>query len=61
MSAAVILMLMFVGVLLMVLGHYQKRIAALTDNPVTKVRIVPRTLYEEQLGVDWTSQSLAPA
>jgi hypothetical protein len=24
------------------------------DEPVTKVRIVPRTLYDEQLGVDWT-------
>jgi hypothetical protein len=57
----VIMMMVFVGVLLTVVGHYQRRIVALTENPVTKVRIVPRTLYDEQLGVDWTSESLAPA
>lgn len=57
----VIMVLVFAGMMLVVIGHYRRRIVALTDNPLTKVRIVPRTMYDEQLGVDWTSESLAPA
>jgi hypothetical protein len=60
MMASVVISLLSLGVLLVVVGHYQRQIDALSLHPVTKVRIVPRTLYEEQMGVDWTSQNLAP-
>jgi hypothetical protein len=59
MAACVIVALIALGVLMVVVGHYQRQINALVANPTTKVRIVPRTLYEEQLGVDWTSQNNA--
>jgi uncharacterized membrane protein len=42
---------------LMVIGHYERRVRTLEANPRERVRIVPRTLYDEQLGVDWVSES----
>ncbi len=47
------------AVVLILNGYYLTRINALENNPVTKVQIVPRTLYEEQLGIDWTSTASA--
>jgi hypothetical protein len=44
-----------VAVYLMLVGHYRGRIDALQRNPVTQFKIVPRTLYEEQLGITWAS------
>lgn len=43
---------------LMVIGHYERRVRALENNPRERVRIVPRSMYDEQLGVDWVSESL---
>lgn len=50
-------MLLCVGVALVSAGHYRRRLDALEANPVTRVRIVPRTLYDEQMGVDWRTES----
>jgi hypothetical protein len=36
-----------------------ERIEAL-QNPVTKVKIVPHTMYEDQMGITWTSEAVAP-
>ena len=44
---------------LILVGHYERRIAALEANPRIQMRIVPRTLYEEQTGVDWVSNANA--
>lgn len=46
-----------VGVLFVVVGHYEGRVAALENNPVTRTRILPRTQYDDLMGVDWTSES----
>jgi hypothetical protein len=51
------LLLMFAGASLAMAGHYRRRIAALEENPVTRVQIVPRTVYDEQMGTDWRTDS----
>jgi hypothetical protein len=33
---------------------------SLQQNPVTKVKIVPRTMCEDQMGITWTSEAGAP-
>jgi hypothetical protein len=53
-------LLMFVASVaasLIVVGHYERRIAAMEKYPRERVRIVPRTLYEEQTGVNWISEA----
>jgi len=46
-----------VGLMLMVIGHYERRLQTMERTPRERVRIVPRTLYEEQLGVDFVSKA----
>ena len=46
-----------VAAILMMVGHYERRIKALENNPRERVRIVPRSTYDDQLGIDWTSSS----
>jgi hypothetical protein len=48
------------ALIMMVTGYYMERIEALQQNPVTKVKIVPRTMYEDQMGITWTSEAGAP-
>ena len=55
MSAALTLVLS--GVALAVAGHYRAKVAALEQNPITRVRIVPRTMFEDSMGVNWVSES----
>ena len=43
------------GVLLVVVGWYESRIAAMVKNPVTRTRLVPRTQYDDVMGVDWVT------
>ena len=38
---------------LILIGHYERRITAMEMNPRERIRIVPRTYYEEQTGVNW--------
>lgn len=52
-----LLSLFLLGVLMVVVGHYRGRLSALTANPVTRVKFIPRTLFDEQMGVDWTSDA----
>lgn len=48
---------MAVAGMLMTIGHYERRIDAMNANPRVRVKLVPRTMYEEQTGVDWVSTS----
>ena len=50
------LLLVFVGIVLALVGHYRGRIQAMERNPVTRTRIVPRTMLEDTMGVDWVGQ-----
>lgn len=49
--------LLCVGVCFAIAGHYRSKIDALERNPVTRMRIVPRTMYDDMMGVDWVSES----
>lgn len=49
--------LTFAGIALAMAGYYRGRIAALQKNPVTRVRIVPRTMYDDVMGVNWVSET----
>lgn len=48
--------ILFLGLTLAITGYYRSRVDALIKNPVTKVRIVPRTMYDDVTGVDWVSE-----
>lgn len=50
------LALIFVGLVLVLAGHYRARIRAMERNPVVRTRIVPRTMLEDTMGVDWVGQ-----
>lgn len=56
----IIVLTMAVALLAMVSGYFMERIEALQKNPQTKVKIVPRTMYEDQMGITWTSEAGAP-
>jgi hypothetical protein len=53
---ALLLTMLFIGILLAVTGYYRSRLDALTRNPVTRVRIIPRTMYDDVTGVDWVTE-----
>jgi hypothetical protein len=55
-SPIVAVCLVSIALVSIVVGYYDGRLQALRTNPVVKVHMVPRTLYEEQLGVAWTSR-----
>ncbi len=42
---------------LMLVGHYERRVRALETNPRERIRIVPRSYYDEQTGADFQSGS----
>lgn len=46
-----------VAAIMIVIGNYERRIAALEKNPRERVRIVPRSTYEDQMGMDWVSST----
>jgi hypothetical protein len=48
---------MFAGASLAMAGHYRRCIAALEEHPVTRVQIMPRMVYDEQMGTDWHTGS----
>ena len=50
------MVLLFVGITLAIVGYYRSRLDALIRNPVTRVRIVPRTMYDDVTGVDWVTE-----
>jgi len=50
-----VLALVLCGLLITVTGYYRGRIAAMESNPVTRVRIIPRTMYDDMMGVSWES------
>ena len=50
------LTMLFIGITLAITGYYRSRLDALKRNPVTRVRIVPRTMYDDVTGVDWVSE-----
>ena len=51
-----LMMLVFTGLTLTITGYYRSRIDAMIRNPVTRVRIVPRTMYDDVTGVDWVTE-----
>lgn len=50
-----------VAAIMIIVGNYERRIAAMERNPRERVRIVPRSAYEDQMGLDWTTTSAAAA
>lgn len=38
-------------------GNYERMIAAMEKHPRERVRIVPRSVYEDHVGVDWTTST----
>lgn len=56
-SMSLLIALMLVGVAIACVGHYRAKIEALERNPVTRVRIVPRSMYDDAMGMDWVSES----
>lgn len=50
-------MMCLVGVLITVVGHFRRRIEAMERNPSTRVRIIPRTMYDDMLGLNWISEA----
>ena len=44
-----------VSLALILVGHYERRVRVLESTPQTRIRLVPRTYYEEQLGVKWST------
>ena len=46
----------FVGIILAIVGYYRSRLDAIARNPVTRVRIIPRTMYDDVTGVDWVTE-----
>ena len=48
------------AVALILAGHYERRLGVLRDSPRERIRIVPRTLYDEQTGVAWTTTTSDP-
>jgi len=52
-----LVVVLFIGVLLMVCGHYRSQISAMKANPQTHVRIIPRTMYDDVMGVNWVSEA----
>ena len=59
-SQLIIVLIMAAALLMMTSGYFMERIEALQKNPQTKVKIVPRTMYEDQMGIIWTSEAGAP-
>lgn len=51
------LTLLFIGMLTLLSGHYQARLKAMEMNPVVRTRIMPRTMYDDVMGVDWVSRA----
>jgi hypothetical protein len=43
--------------LAMVSGYFYGTNRGITKNPQTKVKIIPRTMYEDQMGIMWTSEA----
>lgn len=52
-----LLLLVVVGACIALVGNYRSQIDAMKRNPVTRVRIIPRTMYDDVMGVDWVSES----
>lgn len=50
-------LMVFSGGILILCGNYERRIKALETNPITRIKIVPRSAYDDQSGVQWTSTS----
>jgi hypothetical protein len=50
-------LLMVAAVAMILVGHYERRIRVIEANPQTRIRIVPRTLYDQQLGVSWSTEN----
>jgi hypothetical protein len=46
-----------VAAIMIVVGNYERRIAAMENNPRERVMIVPRSTYEDQMGLDWTTST----
>jgi hypothetical protein len=46
-----------VAAIMIVIGNYERRIAAMEKHPRERVRIVPRSTYEDQMGLDWTTST----
>lgn len=46
-----------VAVIMILAGNYERRIAAMEKNPRERVRIVPRSTYEDQMGLNWTTST----
>ena len=51
------MLLIFLGVALAMAGNYRAQISALKKNPASRVRIIPRTMYDDVMGVDWVSEA----
>ena len=45
------------AVAMILIGHYERRIRVIESNPQTRIRIVPRTIYDQQLGVAWSTEN----
>lgn len=54
--AMIVLVMILVGITLALSGYYRTRIDALLRNPTTRVRIIPRTMYDDVTGVDWVTE-----
>lgn len=49
--------LLVAAVSMILIGHYERRIRVIESNPQTRIRIVPRTVYDQQLGVLWSTEN----
>lgn len=47
----IVIVLIFVGIFLVMNGIYEQRLKAETDNVKIEYRFIPRSYYDEQLGV----------
>jgi hypothetical protein len=54
---SILILLVALGVALAMAGNYRARIRALEKNPASRVRIIPRTMYDDVMGVDWVSEA----
>ena len=48
---------LWIGIVVALIGWYEARLQAMEKNPVTRTRIIPRTMYDDIMGVDWSIQN----
>ena len=49
--------LLVAAVSMILIGHGERRIRVIEANPQTRIRIVPRAVNDQQLGVSWSTEN----